>query len=430
MSAVAGVLAASGPAFAAPGDLDRSFGSRGKVVTQLGKGHASALDVLVVSNDRIVVGGSSEPKGGTGTVLTLVRYKADGSVDPTFGKKGVVTTPLGAFAGVNALALQSDGKIVAGGHTSTGANTDFVLTRYNEDGSLDTTFSGDGIVTTDLSAATDTLQDVAISPDGKIVAVGQFFTGNRYDGAVVRYHSDGSLDTTFDGDGIATVSISGEGDELYSVAVQSDLKIVAGGSLETPPSGMLVRLTENGAFDPTFDGDGIAVVPVGAGSSIFSLLLEPDGQIVAGGVGILLDGITYRHDFVVARYNTNGSLDTNFGTGGVVTTDIDANTDIVLDLQRQSDGKIVAAGYTEPRYDVDFAVVRYQENGTLDPTFGTGGIVRTNFGRLQNSRRNTIDYAYGAAIQSNGRILLVGTSNKGSTSRRRVDRFALASYQP
>ena len=207
---------------AAPGDLDTTFDGDGKVTTNFTAGDDVASGVAIQSDGKIVTAGSA----GNTPDFALARYNADGSLDTTFDGDGKVETDFSGNDVAFAVAIQSDGKIVAVGRDGIIAS-DFAIARYNADGSLDTTFDGDGKVTTDITAS-DVAFAVAIQSDGKIVAVGVDGILIDSDFAIARYNADGSLDTTFDGDGKVITDITGS-DIAQGVAIQSDGKIVAVG---------------------------------------------------------------------------------------------------------------------------------------------------------------------------------------------------------
>jgi uncharacterized delta-60 repeat protein len=222
------------------GDLDTSFGSTGKVLTVFFDGSAASA-VAIQSDGKIVVAGSA-----------LVRYNADGTLDTTFGDQGKVTT----FC-CGALAIQPDGKIVGAGVSGVSpGNVDFALVRYLPNGTLDTTFSGDGTVTTDFgNGRLDGAWAIVLQPDGKIVVVG----ASRVEGdsasedvALARYLPNGSLDATFSGDGKVLTDLgSGEGDVATAVALQPDGKIVVAGFTHRGDFA-LARYLSNGTLDTTF----------------------------------------------------------------------------------------------------------------------------------------------------------------------------------
>jgi len=216
-------------ASAAVGDLDTSFDTDGKLTTAIGASYDVGRSVALQSDGKIVVAGYSEIPGN-GNDFAIVRYNTDGSLDTSFDTDGKLTTAIGASDDyANSIALQSDGKIVVAGDTYNGGNYHFAVVRYNTDGSLDTSFDTDGKLTTAIGASYDSGQSVALQSNGKIVVAGYTYNGSNYDFAVVRYNANGSLDTSFDTDGKLTTAIGASDDISQSIALQSDGKIVVAG---------------------------------------------------------------------------------------------------------------------------------------------------------------------------------------------------------
>jgi uncharacterized delta-60 repeat protein len=333
-------------------------------------------------------------------------WAADGDLDTTFSSDGKVTTAVGLGTDTAwSVVLQSDGKIVAAGESYNGTNNDFAVVRYNTDGSLDTTFGTEGKVTTAIGSGTDTAYSVVLQSDGKIVAAGHARFGND-DFAVVRYNTDGSLDETFGIEGIVTTAIGSGSDIAYSVVLQSDGKIVAAGFSRIGLNNdfAVVRYNTDGSLDETFGIEGIVTTFIGSGTAdiAYSVVLQSDGKIVAAGES----RIGPNNDFAVVRYNTDGSLDETFGIEGIVTTAIGLSADVANSVVLQSDGKIVAAGYSYNGTNDDFAVVRYNTDGSLDETFGIEGIVTTAIG-------SELDIAHSVVLQSDGKIVATGESYNG-----------------
>jgi uncharacterized delta-60 repeat protein len=217
-----------------------------------------------------------------------VRYNADGSLDTGFDGDGKVTTAIGASTDYGySVIQQSDGKLVVAGTSYNGSSYDFALVRYNADGSLDASFDGDGIVTTAIGAANDYAQSVIQQADGKLVVAGYSYNGSNYDVALVRYNTDGSLDTGFDGDGKVTTAIGTGYDEGYSVIQQADGKLVVAGTSYNGSSNdfALVRYNADGSLDASFDGDGIVTTAIGAGDD-YGSIGHPAGGWQAGGGGV------------------------------------------------------------------------------------------------------------------------------------------------
>ena len=277
---------------------------------------------------------------GIDTHFALARYNTNGALDSTFGAGGIVTTDISDYNSARALAIQSDGKIVVAGYTSIGGYNDFTVVRYNTDGSLDSTFgiANSGIALADFGGGNDYAYALGIQSDGKIVAAGRSF-GNDF--AVVRFNADGTLDTTFGAGGGVITAVGSYADKAYALGIQSDGKIVTAGHNEVGGAldeFALVRYTSNGALDSTFGTNGIVTTEI-VNASASAMRIQSDGKIVAAGRTSVGGG----YDFALVRYNANGSLDTSFGTNGIVTTPIGGYTEYVSALGIQSDGKIVAS---------------------------------------------------------------------------------------
>ena len=340
-------------------------------------------------------------------------FLGSGKLDAcVFGHGGKVTTPLGIG---KAVALQSDGKIVVAGSGSTsGGSDDFALVRYTSSGALDTGFGTGGKVTTPIGLGNDFGRAVALQSDGKIVVAGSTssISGNS-DFAVVRYTSSGALDTSFGTGGKVTTPIGSSTDFGNAVALQSDGKIVVAGYsyIRCNTDFALLRYTSSGALDTSFGTGGKVTTPISSNGFGNAVALQSDGKIVVAGSTSSNGGI---FDFALVRYTSSGALDTSFGTGGKVTTPIGSGTDFGRAVALQSDGKIVVAGSSTSGGKDDFALVRYTSSGALDSGFGTGGKVTTPFGS-----------GNAVALQSDGKIVVAGSSNNGS-----LNDFAVARYQP
>ena len=422
------------------GSPDTSFSGDGRQVTPFGDQATAYGAALAVGGPKIVVVGASAPLNGPSD-FALARYRFHGSLDTSFSGDGLQTTDFSTNDAATGVALQGDGKIVAVGVASGAVgSSDFALARYNPAGSLDPTFSGDGEQTIDLGGSAGA-SGVAIQPDGKIVVVGK--TGRVF--ALTRYDADGSLDPSFSSNGVVTTSFGGSDDGATGVALQGDGKIVAvgrasyfqdfalaryntDGSLDTQrftnfggndgATGValqadgkivtvgkaggdfaLARYNTDGLIDPSFSGNGRQTTDFGGNDGATGVALQADGKIV-------VIGKSGAQDFALARYNTDGSLDTSFSGDGKQTTDFggdDGATGVAL----QGDGKIVAVG----KAGGDFALARYNTDGSLDTSFSGDGKQTTDFGGD--------DGATGVALQSDGKIVMVGSSGND---------FALARY--
>jgi uncharacterized delta-60 repeat protein len=361
-----------------PGDagpLDATFGSDGRVITAFGPLGSAGNAVAIQADGKIVVCGTSGRSN-----FALARYGTDGTLDPSFGEGGKVAGGHAGAGACYALAIQTDGKIVAGGGD---------LSRYNPDGTFDSTFGENGIVTRFGGGYA-----LAIQTDGKIVAGG---------GDLSRYNPDGTLDTTFGPSGVVGYR--------PQVAIQTDGRIVVADYIEG-----LFRFDTDGTLDTTFGGDGtvdwgpFTCCSVGAGAS--NVAVQPDGKIVSAG------DITYcfpggegcETSFLLMRHDTDGMLDTSFNGGGISGGSLGLANAVAI----QVDGKIVTVGACCRGY---FVVLRHNSDGTLDTTFAGDGRAYTTF----TDRPGT--YATAVALQADGKIVVVG-GTQGANHKK----FALARY--
>jgi uncharacterized delta-60 repeat protein len=342
---------------------------------------------------------------------------APGALDPSFGTGGTVTTAIGSDSVADGVALQRDGKIIAVGNSATGTTLLSALARYNADGSLDPSFGAGGRVTTAFGIGESRAEAVALQPDGKIVVIG-FVRPSvaKYSFALARYNPDGSPDPSFGAGGKVTTAIQSD-DEAYAVALEPNGKIVVGGESSDylTREFALVRYNPDGSLDTGFGAGGKVTTPIGSGGGARGLALQPDGEIVVVGYC----GVGSQSAFAVARYNGNGTLDPSFGTGGKVTTAIGSTDDEASAIALQPDGEIVAAGYSDNGLHKVFALVRYDRDGSLDPSFGSGGTVTTKIG--PGGARIT-----GVALQPDGKIVAAGWDDDLTSH----GTFMLARYNP
>lgn len=393
MSVTYGVEAAS------PGALDPSFGVGGKVTTLSGPNGVN--DVTAQPDGKIVVVGSCTREDNLD--FCVHRYNSNGSIDRTFGIGGRVLTD---FTNQNdigfGVAIQPDGKIIVAGTIFNDAGTEIsAFARYLPDGSLDSSFDGDGKATFDTPAPNETLSDVAVQGDGKIVAVG--FAGADF--LVIRLNVNASADPTFSGDGFVTTSIGGPAQAL-AVAIQPDGRIVAaGGSVGSSIEFALARYNIDGTLDAAFDGDGTTTIDFNGGGDVaLAVRIQTDGKIVSAGLTNIAGGEVFS---ALVRLNTNGTLDATFDGDGRVTTNVapgNGINEVAQDVEIGSDGKIVTAALGGG----DFNVVRYNSNGGLDSGFGNGGIVRTDF--------SGVDFVRASALYGD-KLIVVGDGTEGSDIR-------------
>jgi uncharacterized delta-60 repeat protein len=331
-------------------------------------------------------------------------------VDGVTPLNNAVSTPIPRDQS-HAQAIQPDGKIVSVGSAYNGTNDDFAMARYNADGTLDASFSGDGRLTTDFAAHADAAHAVVLQSDHRIVVAGLAYNGSNNDIAVARYNADGSLDTGFAG-GKVQLDLAGADDVAQAVAVQADGKIVVAGYTGNGAERnfVVLRLNTDGTLDTVgFNTTGWVSLDYAGGADVANAIaLQSDGKIVLAGTADRGASST-QADFALARFNSDGTLDSTFGTAGKQTSDFGNSPDFAEALAIQaSDGKLLVAGHSSAGANADFAFARYNADGSPDPSFGTAGKTTQDFAGGH-------DYAYALAIQSDGKILAAGYA--GATTR-------------
>jgi uncharacterized delta-60 repeat protein len=395
------------------GELDPTFGQGGLVITSFPGGSADARSVAVQDDGSLIVAGTVG-----GTRFGLAHYNSDGTLDDSFGNGGLVTTSFPGFdsAIATSMAVQADGGIVVGGYVSYFVGTqridEFALARYDSDGSLDGSFGAGGLV---VSSSGSHATAIAVQPDGRIVAVGSTAFGAGSQFRLARYNTTGSLDGSFGFGGTVTTSFSGYQTALANaVTLQPDGRILVGG--EVAGTGFdrfgVARYTTFGSLDSSFGSFGLATATFtnALQAAVQSLAVQDDGRIVAAG-SVQRNTTT---SFALARFNSNGFLDPSFGTGGTVTTSFPGFDNASgSSLAVQLDGAIVVAGSVYNGISPEqFGLARYDGDGNPDQSFGDGGQVTTDFG-FDNATGRSV------AIQSDGRIVVAGFASG----------FALARYQ-
>ena len=366
------LIGTSGLVFAADGDLDPDFGEAGNVSAPFYNANSNIEDMVLQSDGKIVMCGSSTHDENVD--FHLVRLNSDGSLDQDFGLNGMVMTDIDEFSNTcSGIVIQNDGKIVAVGqsyHPYQSSNDTFItLVRYNSNGSLDSSFGMAGIVRTNINI--DMIEVVSLVLNNNKILVGVELVWNEPNDnfVLLQYDDDGSIDSSFGINGAAYSKIINLS-SLSSMAVHSDGKVLVSGTIGQDIG--LVRFNIDGSIDTDFGIDGIATADIGGGNDYGrDLAIQANEKIVV--VGYTSDGLD--SDFAMVRFSTSGSLDMGFGVGGAATCDFNTQNDYAHAVAIQSDGKIVTAGYTSTGTGQDIAVARFNSNGLLDGEFGLGGMV-------------------------------------------------------
>jgi uncharacterized delta-60 repeat protein len=322
-----------------------------------------------------------------------------GLLDPGFGESGAVRDDrAGGSDSALAMVLEPDGGVTVAGKTAGPGGDDFVLARYDSTGALDQGFGAGGYVTFDVAGGDDAAFALARQPDGGLLAAGYTAPGRPGDLAIARFNADGSRDAAFGEDGRFLFDVAGDADILSAVAVQPDGRILAAGSAIGDGSrGVVIRLTADGALDPTFgEGGLVRTGPPGGHTELFALALRAGGRIVVAGRTVVEGDV-----FFLAALEADGSPDRSFGDGGVVITDLAGSSDSAFGLGLLADGRIIAAGGTLVGGEDLVAVARYDATGRLDPSFGEGGAA--TFDVAPGS-----DEAFALTLQPDGAIVLAG----------------------
>ncbi len=407
------------------GTLDTTFGTGGKVVLPINANNNSEeiTDLALQPDGKIIAGGYVN--GNTATPPTsqdfgVKRFNPNGTLDASFGNAGSVSLDfdLGSLDNITAIALQPDGKILAAGFTYRNDVTSFAIARFNADGALDTTFGTNGKLKIsvgngfDLNAIFNSSISLALQPNGKFVVAGaNTSTSIPYkDLLVLRFNADGTTDTSFgNGGGVSTRVFPTQSNSfayMKRIALQPDGKIVLVGKAEYNPGGenhfggLFVRYNADGSLDNSFGINGILFYDSRVSRQldyVTDVRIEPDGKIIAAGGGYILGGRS-----ILLRLNANSTFDMSFGTNGFVTTSQFLATTALV--RRQADGKYVL-GSSDGNNNVNFTAARYNNNGSVDTSFGPNGegFISTDFFGGE-------DAVYAMLLQPDGKIVLAGSA--------------------
>ena len=392
-----------------PGTLDSTFNGNGIFTKDFGF-QDNMNDITLQPNQKIICTGVALTPAFTGE-LKVLRLNSNGVPDSTFATNGVYSLLLGVETYGVESHVRSDGKIIVSGITyDANYYANWMLLRLDSTGTLDSTFGTNGITVVDFFSRDDLPQALTIQPDEKILVSGTSTDTINYfnNPTIVRFTENGIVDSSFGVNGVSVIPAIDIDNELTSIAVQSNGKIVAAGHYSPVFIGsmnfdvLLVRLDTNGLPDVTFGNNGVVITPVNGGiDDSFGMEIDNDGNIVVAGFTTL--PVTLYQDMILLKYDSTGTLDPSFGTAGIVTFSY-GNIDYATDLKIQPDNKIVICGSsgTDPFSGQSYFVLwRYLTNGAPDSTFGTNGFVI-------NALDSLFQEATAIALQNDGKILTTG----------------------
>ena len=390
----------------------------GKLITAVGPRRDVASTMAVQPDGRVLVAGICQDIG-----LCAVRYTSDGVLDTSFGGNGKlpqVFVPTAAIVAPS-LALLPSGKFLLAGTCIDLGDNDFCVFRFNADGSVDSSFGSSGSVITPIGNADDRARTMLTQPDGKMVVAGTCNNGVDSDFCAARYLLNGALDASFGSSGKVVTAFSNRDDVVGAMLLQPDGKLVLAGSCNNGTTADLcaLRYEINGTLDASFGSGGKLITVVGSGySDVSAVALQSDGKLLVAAQCASGSKI----DFCTLRYNPNGTLDTSFGSGGVRVTSIGTGNDYVAAMTLQPDDKLILARHCAVSGQTDFCAVRFTAAGALDTTFGTSGKL---FTAISNGATAAIsnDNLTAMALQPDGKLLLAGHCRSGS-----FDKFCIARY--
>ncbi len=382
------------------GVLDTSFGNNGIVSTVINGSYNLAQTAVVQPDGKILVAGEAgEPSPMT---LAVARYNIDGTLDNSFGNSGTLLIQVGpARSYARNIALQADGKIVIGAYTYDGIAADFAVLRLNADGTPDNSFGNNGITIVD-NGSHDIVDAMTLLNDGKIL-----LAGNNYsEFLAARFNTDGSLDTSFGTNGWIATEFDSSDSQVKDIALQADGKFLLGGYSYNNSTGVnsmaVARYNEDGSIDTTFGTSGKVTINSGNNEDYaVAIAVQSDGKIVMGGYTYVGDN-PLRYDFVAVRLNIDGTFDNNYGNNGIVISRVLENgQNYAEQMVLQPDNKIILAGYAATVDNYNLAMLRFDSDGSVDTTFGTDGKVNTDIS-------GTADFGKAIALQPDHKVILAG----------------------
>lgn len=396
------------------GSIDSTFGIHGLATISPGNLDSKSTTSAIQTDGKIIIGGHA---GGN---FALVRLTSSGNLDQSFGDSGKVVTAIGTHgaADVNALALQSDGKIIAAGNSYDGTFHYFTLIRYEANGLVDSGFGTSGVVVTHVGTTDSYILSILLENNDKIIVAGWVQAGPKTDIALARYQTNGLLDSTFANNGIQITDINGKFDYARALAFEADQKIMVAGNTQTSTNesiSLLGRYTTAGILDSTFGTNGFITTsfPGAPYSRANSIIIQPDGKIVTlSDAWTLLTGY-----FALARYESDGSPDNTFSSDGKIMASVEPGNNWGGALALDGNGRLLAVGTCMDTATTitHMALLRFTPIGDPDIGFGNNGQLKIVIG--------TTDLGTSCLIQPDGKILVAGYSFLISKNKFSVERY-------
>jgi uncharacterized delta-60 repeat protein len=397
------------------GSFDSSFANDGKLTIDVGSMFDYANDITTDSSGKILAAGYSSTgpgRYGFSNDFSVVRLHPDGTPDSTFSEDGKLIIPIGPINGSidegKCITTDKTGSIYIAGSTALNLeNVDFAVVKLNVNGIVDSTFSADGIQSFQVGNANDIATASAVLPEGKIIVGGYSQGIDGDDFSVLKLMPDGSPDSSFGNSGKLYYDLGSFADHAEALAVQQDGKILLAGSVRDSLNTdfAVVRLNPDGTPDSDFGMKGKLIISLSEyDDEAKDMIILSDGDILIGG-RVQTSFSIYDQDFAVIRFNPDGAIDSTFGINGISVTDLDSTSDFLTFIQIQTDGKIIAGGFSQYTSSglIDFSLVRLKSDGTPDNTFSQNG-------RLLISPGGLLNQAYAGEIQKDGKILIAGRS--------------------
>jgi uncharacterized delta-60 repeat protein len=379
----------------------------GKITTTFGSGDEGARGAILQANGKITAAGMHNLDNGVNREFAIVRFIVTGNLDTTFNTIGKALHSFGGSATDDwghAVAIQTDGGLVMVGRSDAAGDPDFAILRLTTSGALDTTFNTTGKVTYQFTASQmEIARTVTVDLQGRVIVGGYGNSGTRFQAAILRLNTNATLDTTFKTIGKGLVALGSSDDSFLALTLQTNGHLLAGGvTYNGSDFEMAVaRFLTDGALDTTFSTVGSSIQSFGSGRNdwLFGVALQSNGRIIAAGSS--LSGTDA--DFTILRMSTDGTLDTTFNTVGKHRASVLTGSEAFHATQIQTNGNIIGAGYAWDGSKDSFGVCRFNTDGSLDTSFFTNGKSTLAVGAAQ-------DKAQAIAFHNDGNIMLVGRS--------------------